>query len=96
MFKQVKRAYDHAYMVLTNAVNSVYLNRHSSRFSILGRILRVTDEVVRYRKWVEQQFRPDNYNQITSIRVTRSLSSSGSTSSVDSGGSSEVRFVKLS
>lgn len=103
---QVKRAYDHAYMVLTSAVSPLAVNRDSSRISILGRILRVTDEVIRYRKWVEQQFSviPNspilsptiNYNnQITSVRAPRSLSSSGSTSSVESGGSSEVYFKQL-
>lgn len=86
-------------MILTSALNPLTVHRDSQRISILGRILRVTDEVIRYRRWVEQQFSIShspilsttiNNYQLTSVRAPRSLSSSGSTSSVDSGASSEV------
>ncbi|KAI4467670.1 poly(a) rna polymerase [Holotrichia oblita] len=96
---QVKRAFDQAYIVLSNAVNPLYENRE--RYSILGRIICITDEVVRYRMWVEHEFGGlikspaisptlQYTTQVSPIvRAPRSLSSSGSTSS-DSGGSSEV------
>lgn len=97
---QVKRAFDCAYIALTNAVNPLNIYRDCSRYSILSRIVRVTDEVVRYRRWVEQQFTqlrsppmgsPSlRYSKVIgTTRSPRSLSSSGSTSSVDSAASSE-------
>lgn len=51
---QVKQAFEYAYIVLCQAVsplnNSLYdCNRHS----ILGRIVRVTDEVIDYRNWIK-------------------------------------------
>lgn len=93
----MKRAFDHAYVVLTNAVSPLSVARDCSRISLLGRVLRVTDEVVRYRRWVEQQFcylhrrspPPLPLHQFPA-RAPRSLSNSRSTSSVESGGSSEV------
>lgn len=96
---QVKRAFDHAYTVLTSATHNLSSYRDCNRTSILGRIVRITDEVVRYRQWVERTFSnqvlltPTNYSPAPqyTFRAPRSLSSSGSTSSVDSGGSSEVR-----
>lgn len=95
---QVKRAFDHAYAILNTAVNPLFVHRDCSRMSILGRIIRVTDEVVRYRRWVDKTFTnvsqssPPNQSPALQfpVRAPRSLSSSGSTSSVDSGGSSEV------
>ncbi|XP_025835721.1 non-canonical poly(A) RNA polymerase protein Trf4-1-like [Agrilus planipennis] len=98
---QVKRAFDYAYVILSNSVSALNMFRDCSKYSILGRIVRVTDEVVRYRKMVEQKFSHMLNSPITSpalsftkvtgisTRAPRSLSSSGSTSSVDSGGSSE-------
>lgn len=87
----MKRAFDHAYIVLTNAVNPLSIYRDCTRFSILGRILQVTDDVIRYRKWVEDKFghlptlSPIQYNQnnqgLVSKRTPRSLSSGGSSSS---------------
>lgn len=87
-------------MILTSALNPLAVHRDSHRILTLGRILRVTDEVIRYRKWVEQQFSIshspilsptiNNYQLTSTVRAPRSLSSSGSTSSVDSGASSEV------
>ncbi|KAF2881181.1 hypothetical protein ILUMI_25006 [Ignelater luminosus] len=97
---QVKRAFDYAYVALSNAVSPLNMYRDCLRQSILGRIVRVTDEVVRYRRWVEQQFSTLHSPPVGSpslqfskvigtSRSPRSLSSSGSTSSVDSGTSSE-------
>lgn len=102
-FFQVKRAFDYAYIVLTNAVNPLCENR--DRFSILGRIVCIPDEVIRYRMWVEHELGMLIKSPIISptlpyttqvspiVRAPRSLSSSGSTSS-DSGGSSEVSFIQ--
>lgn len=63
---QVKKAFMYAYTVLTPAVlevldhggqhpNGLYSN-NSSQTSILGRIVRVTDEVIEYRNWVRESF----------------------------------------
>lgn len=103
---QVKRVFDHAYMVLSNAVNPFNASHRDPSQTVLGRIIRVTDEVVRYRLWMERQF--DNmrsppimspslqFNKVVSGRAPRSLSSTGSTSSVDSGASSEVQSIPIS
>lgn len=100
---QVKKAFDHAFAILTTAVNPFFSN---SQTTILGRIIRVTDEVIRYRQWVEEQFSSELSRILTSSlpppppphttsRTPRSLSSSGSTSSVDSGGSSDVSLKNV-
>ncbi|KAM4614375.1 terminal nucleotidyltransferase 4B isoform 2-T2 [Discoglossus pictus] len=72
---QVKQAFDYAYVVLSHAVSSVakyYPNNESE--SILGRIIRVTQEVVTYRDWISKQWgqqnRPEpayNGNDVTLI-----------------------------
>ncbi|XP_070187139.1 terminal nucleotidyltransferase 4B-like isoform X2 [Littorina saxatilis] len=52
----VKQAFEYAYLVLGQGVlpqNSHLLKTHSS---ILGRVVRVTEEVVAYRKWVRERF----------------------------------------
>lgn len=102
---QVKRVFDHAYMVLSNAVNPFNASHRDPSQTVLGRIIRVTDEVVRYRLWMERQFggmrsppilSPSlQFSKAVSGRAPRSLSSTGSTSSVDSGASSEVRSVAV-
>ncbi|GFX46434.1 terminal nucleotidyltransferase 4A [Trichonephila clavipes] len=51
----VKTAFEYAYKVLSEAV------RPSStcilcNYSILGRIIRITDEVIEYRKWIHETF----------------------------------------
>ncbi|KAG2469834.1 terminal nucleotidyltransferase 4B isoform X2 [Polypterus senegalus] len=50
---QVKQAFDYAFIVLSHAVSPIarcYPNTESE--SILGRIIRVTQEVVEYRDWI--------------------------------------------
>ncbi|XP_060767950.1 terminal nucleotidyltransferase 4B [Neoarius graeffei] len=50
---QVKQAFDYAYVVLSHAVSPIakhYPNNKSE--SILGRIIRVTQEVAEYRDWI--------------------------------------------
>nr|KAG5707516.1 hypothetical protein BaRGS_012020 [Batillaria attramentaria] len=52
----VKQAFEYAYHMLSQAMlpqNAHLLNRNHS---ILGRIVRVTDEVVEYRRWVKENF----------------------------------------
>lgn len=63
---QVKKAFMYAYTVLTPAVLEVLdhggqhhqglYSNSSSQTSILGRIVRVTDEVIDYRNWVRATF----------------------------------------
>lgn len=51
---QVKQAFEYAYIVLCQAVSNLntYLN-DCNRQSILGRCIRVTDEVIEYRQWIK-------------------------------------------
>uniref|UniRef100_A0A6Q2Z3V7 Terminal nucleotidyltransferase 4A n=1 Tax=Esox lucius TaxID=8010 RepID=A0A6Q2Z3V7_ESOLU len=54
---QVKQVFDYAYMVLSHAVSPIakyYPNNHSE--SILGRIIRVTQEVADYRDWISTKW----------------------------------------
>ncbi|XP_067650739.1 terminal nucleotidyltransferase 4B-like [Haliotis asinina] len=54
---QVKQAFEYAYLVLSHVCvpQNAYLVRTGNQ-SILGRIVRVTDEVVEYRAWVQENF----------------------------------------
>ncbi|XP_039959379.1 non-canonical poly(A) RNA polymerase protein Trf4-1 [Bactrocera tryoni] len=54
---QVKQAFEYAYMLLANAVSP--LNEFGSNCAertILGRIIRVTDDVIDYREWIREHF----------------------------------------
>ncbi|NXK78767.1 PAPD5 polymerase, partial [Amazona guildingii] len=54
---QVKQAFDYAYVVLSHAVSPIakyYPNNETE--SILGRIIRVTQEVAVYRDWISKQW----------------------------------------
>ncbi|CAL8243311.1 unnamed protein product [Lota lota] len=54
---QVKQAFDYAYVVLSHAMSPIakyYPNNESE--SILGRIIRVTQEVDDYRDWISKQW----------------------------------------
>ncbi|XP_056605061.1 terminal nucleotidyltransferase 4B [Triplophysa dalaica] len=54
---QVKEAFDYAYVVLSHAVSPIakfYPNNKSE--SILGRIIRVTQEVAEYRDWISKHW----------------------------------------
>lgn len=56
----VKVAFEYAYQVLSQAVrpnNYWVTNSHST----LGRIIRVTDDVILYRKWIRDTFRAANH-----------------------------------
>ncbi|EZA49943.1 non-canonical poly(A) RNA polymerase PAPD5 isoform X2 [Ooceraea biroi] len=53
----VKDAFDWGYFVLSQAVSPLnILINDASKVSILGRIIRVTDEVIEYRKWIKETF----------------------------------------
>ncbi|XP_056269046.1 terminal nucleotidyltransferase 4B isoform X3 [Pseudoliparis swirei] len=54
---QVKQAFDYAYVVLSHAVSPIakyYPNNETE--SILGRIIRVTQEVDEYREWIRKNW----------------------------------------
>uniref|UniRef100_A0A671M128 Terminal nucleotidyltransferase 4A n=1 Tax=Sinocyclocheilus anshuiensis TaxID=1608454 RepID=A0A671M128_9TELE len=70
---QVKEAFDYAYVVLSHAVSPIakyYPNNESE--SILGRIIRVTQEVAEYRDWISVQWgqRSNNEPVLNSNDVT--------------------------
>lgn len=56
---QVKQAFEYAYIVLCQAVSPLnnYLN-DCNRQSILGRIIRITDDVIEYRNWIKIHCEP--------------------------------------
>ncbi|XP_067296058.1 terminal nucleotidyltransferase 4B isoform X1 [Pseudorasbora parva] len=61
---QVKEAFDYAYVVLSHAVSPIakyYPNNKSE--SILGRIIRVTQEVAEYRDWISVQWGQKSNNE---------------------------------
>uniref|UniRef100_A0A1A8F4G5 Terminal nucleotidyltransferase 4A n=1 Tax=Nothobranchius korthausae TaxID=1143690 RepID=A0A1A8F4G5_9TELE len=60
---QVKQAFDYAYMVLSHAVSPMakyYPNNENE--SILGRIIRVTQEVDEYREWIRKNWGTPSQN----------------------------------
>ncbi|KAK5873628.1 hypothetical protein PBY51_018653 [Eleginops maclovinus] len=72
---QVKQAFDYAYVVLSHAVSPIakyYPNSETE--SILGRIIRVTQEVDDYREWIRKNWgsqsqndQPLNKNDVTRL-----------------------------
>ncbi|XP_008553783.1 terminal nucleotidyltransferase 4B [Microplitis demolitor] len=61
----VKDAFDWAYHVLSQAVNPTN-SIDTMKHSILGRIIRVTDEVIQYRKWIKMTF-PSSVLELDSL-----------------------------
>ncbi|XP_031137432.1 terminal nucleotidyltransferase 4B [Sander lucioperca] len=60
---QVKQAFDYAYVVLSHAVSPIakyYPNNETE--SILGRIIRVTQEVDEYREWIRKNWGSPSQN----------------------------------
>ncbi|KAA0185869.1 hypothetical protein HAZT_HAZT002320, partial [Hyalella azteca] len=52
---QVKQAFEYAYIVLAQAVNPLNtLMNDPNRNSILGRVVRITDQVIQYRQWIRE------------------------------------------
>lgn len=86
---QVKQAFEYAYIVLFKAVSPLVHDRMSdcTHQSILGRVIRVTDEVVEYRKWVKKEFESRLTQSISpnlNAQVQPGLRRKGSVSSLDS------------
>lgn len=86
---QVKQAFEYAYIVLTQAVSPLNNGLNDcTRQSILGRVIRVTDEVIDYRKWVKETFESrliikPNISQNVAAQVPKPHRRKGSTSSLD-------------
>ncbi|XP_033933274.1 terminal nucleotidyltransferase 4B [Pseudochaenichthys georgianus] len=62
---QVKQAFDYAYVVLSHAVSPIakyYPNNETE--SILGRIIRVTQEVDDYREWIRKNWGSPSQNDL--------------------------------
>jgi len=54
---QVKQAFEYAYITLTQAVHPFKEEINDPNVhSILGRIIRVTDDVIEYRQWIQRNF----------------------------------------
>ncbi|XP_069676096.1 terminal nucleotidyltransferase 4B-like isoform X2 [Periplaneta americana] len=100
---QVKQTFEYAYIVLTQAVNPLNtLIYDANKHSILGRIIRVTDEVIDYRAWIREEFPLSSYPAVvTNQDEDDSLSSSsgsdgsslGSEPGSDTGSESGLRVV---
>lgn len=61
---QVKQAFDYAYVVLNHAVSPIAKYYPNNEFeSILGRIIRVTQEVAEYRDWISKQWGEQSPNE---------------------------------
>ncbi|XP_046677397.1 terminal nucleotidyltransferase 4B-like isoform X2 [Homalodisca vitripennis] len=77
---QVKQAFEYAYLILQQGVNPSNQGISDTNLhSLLGRIIRVTDEVINYRHWIK-----DNYPVKHLGRVAGSISSGSSEGSVSS------------
>ncbi|KAJ8415680.1 hypothetical protein AAFF_G00402370 [Aldrovandia affinis] len=64
---QVKQVFDYAYIVLSHAVSPLarsYPNKDTD--STLGRIIKVTQEVIDYRKWINQKWGGRHWVEIDS------------------------------
>ncbi|CAL4103414.1 unnamed protein product, partial [Meganyctiphanes norvegica] len=67
---QVKQAFEYAYIVLAQAVNPLAsILCDPNRHSILGRIVRITDDVIDYRHWIQRSFPVNSNPQSSSSRV---------------------------
>ncbi|XP_021918333.1 non-canonical poly(A) RNA polymerase protein Trf4-1-like isoform X4 [Zootermopsis nevadensis] len=91
---QVKQTFEYAYIVLTQAVNPLNTFIYdANKYSILGRIIRVTDEVIDYRAWIRETFPVPSYTSaITNHDEDDSLSSSSGSeaSTLESGTGSDT------
>lgn len=84
---QVKQAFEYAYIILAQAVSPLNVGLNDcTRHSILGRIIRVTDDVIEYRKWVRETFESRLKLPITTYHQPLPIAHynrHGSTSSID-------------
>lgn len=92
---QVKQAFEYAYIVLDQAVAQVntWLN-DCNRQSILGRIIRVTDSVIEYRRWVKANFE-DKFIADNQAKLTKAIYRRGSISSQESSEDSDLENETL-
>lgn len=78
---QVKQAFEYAYITLSTAVSPIHNGTNDcTENSILGRIVRVTDEVIEYRNWVRQTFEQDLIVDIPPNMSPSNISGNGSSS----------------
>ncbi|GAB1598024.1 terminal nucleotidyltransferase 4A-like [Argonauta hians] len=98
---QVKQSFEYALLVLRHTISPQHAYVLRGNQSILGRIVRVTDDVVQYRKWIQENFSskslpvavPCNQDINKEERNTDVLVQSqrvNRTSSVSSNGSSSI------
>ncbi|KAJ7994914.1 hypothetical protein DPEC_G00254450 [Dallia pectoralis] len=61
---QVRQAFDYAYVVLNHAVSPIAKYYPNNKVeSLLGRIIRVTQEVAQYRDWITKVWGPQSLNE---------------------------------
>ncbi|XP_030752263.1 terminal nucleotidyltransferase 4B-like isoform X1 [Sitophilus oryzae] len=89
----VKKAFEYAYTILTNVVHPMSVHNDCYNQSILGRIVRVRDNVVQHRRKIEDIIRGTQIGSSMIIGSTGALvakpsrsSSTGSTSSAEESG----------
>lgn len=86
---QVKQAFEYAYIVLIQSVSPCNQGLNDcTRTSILGRIIRITDEVIDYRTWVKETFESRliaarNISQNIAAQVPKTFRRKGSVSSLE-------------
>lgn len=68
---QVKHAFEYAYIILSTAVSPISNGLNDcTKHSILGRIIRVTDDVIEYRRWVQATFEPQLVVELPALSPT--------------------------
>jgi len=73
----VKNAFEYGYIVLQQAINPLNTALHDpNKHSILGRIVRITDQVVLYRRWIKVTFPPEDPSSPTPSSLSSSPPSS--------------------
>lgn len=80
---QVKCAFEYAYLVLSYTVTPQGTFSSKQNQSILGRIVRVTDEVVDYRKWVKENFQKVIPRNTIPLSTSRSYASVANVKTTD-------------
>ncbi|XP_025115205.1 non-canonical poly(A) RNA polymerase PAPD5-like isoform X2 [Pomacea canaliculata] len=68
----VKQAFEYAFLVLSQAMAPYNAHLLKGNQSILGRIVRVTDEVVQYREWVKENFPVSPLHTYVSVATSNS------------------------
>lgn len=87
---QVKQAFEYAYIILDQAVAQVNaMLNDCNRASILGRVIRVTDEVIDYRQWVKANFE-EKFVTANQAKLQKAIYRRGSISSQESSEESDM------